>query len=824
MGVRGLRKFLSTRLQHTPYPLPNGATLVIDGDGWLFHLYETCRDFLPELGGIFVEFESHITRQIQFLRSCGVKLIVFLDGHQKQVTQETLDCGDQPVERFYSYQEQLKQKTLDSRRDQRLDQWMLFYSYCEEGLKNTSKLDFPIPPLCKEQLIATLNMNSVPFHVCDGEADGEIALYVQQHNREHTNELFFAYGRDSDFILMKDCPYIEFGDISRCHGCTKPDTLSSTAGSFSAEVDVSESNQIPSQLGGELCLSTVRAVWRRAEVSKKLGVSEAQLVDWAILIGNDYTGEVLRENAYMKCGRCKQGFSYEVLEQLLETVVTDFRDEPLRSAQSGRAAMHPVVDTVESSSTPSPSPPSPVNTFASGVFDNVQIAIDLSRAIYDLLPLDGFVVANSIAGDVEGETEDDNDDEGALVGPEILVLMANSYFDSSMQAYAYLVANNSRAADQPLLGIGEHAIAFLRYRYLCLASDDAFSDWNERFMVSASHVQAFDDMLRVIDLRAAYKTNPVQDHAGPADATRKGSITSAINPSDAVDEEVDVFESLGFSKENRSNLRPKWDHVVAAFLYQKACRSVVRFIDSELIHRAYVSPLSYFDGEVFHGLLAGRVSVEQEQILRAEFEASLSASHTPVKSPVKAHVEVSEKVTEKGSVNLTAKVPVSARARKHTLKTVEGGENANLAEDVLPIESYRDEILDRIENNRVTIIHGETGCGKSSCVPRFILEDCMKKQRVCDIFVSQPRRVGVTSLLHRLRPTLGDLVGMRMGHGVKDETSNTCIRFVTTGYLVKYIAHKPKNFSSCTHVIIDEVHERSLDGDLVCLLIKQLLR
>jgi len=70
---------------------------------------------------------------------------------------------------------------------------------------------------------------------------------------------------------------------------------------------------------------------------------------------------------------------------------------------------------------------------------------------------------------------------------------------------------------------------------------------------------------------------------------------------------------------------------------------------------------------------------------------------------------------------------------------------------------------------------------------------------------------------------MGDKVGMRMGHGVKDETKNTKITFVTTGYLVRLLAHHPDSFMSYTHLIIDEVHERSVDGDLVCLLARRLL-
>ena len=70
---------------------------------------------------------------------------------------------------------------------------------------------------------------------------------------------------------------------------------------------------------------------------------------------------------------------------------------------------------------------------------------------------------------------------------------------------------------------------------------------------------------------------------------------------------------------------------------------------------------------------------------------------------------------------------------------------------------------------------------------------------------------------------LGNKVGMRMGFGVKDESEETIIHFVTTGYIVRLLAHHPESFSEHTHLIIDEVHERSVDGDLLCLLARRLL-
>ena len=98
-----------------------------------------------------------------------------------------------------------------------------------------------------------------------------------------------------------------------------------------------------------------------------------------------------------------------------------------------------------------------------------------------------------------------------------------------------------------------------------------------------------------------------------------------------------------------------------------------------------------------------------------------------------------------------------------------------------------------------------------------------KTNKKCRLMVSQPRRIAALALMNRLRPDIGNKVGMRMGHDTRDETSETTLWFVTTGYLVRYLAHHPEAFNNHTHLIVDEVHERSIDGDLLCYMCRNLL-
>jgi len=143
----------------------------------------------------------------------------------------------------------------------------------------------------------------------------------------------------------------------------------------------------------------------------------------------------------------------------------------------------------------------------------------------------------------------------------------------------------------------------------------------------------------------------------------------------------------------------------------------------------------------------------------------------------------------------------------------------------LPIDEFEDEILASVARQRVTIIQGETGCGKSSRVPVMIMRN--SKMENTKIYVSQPRRIAVKSLVERVRscePDLKHRIALRMGHGEREYESNqTRTWFVTTGYLVRVLANNPERFDEISHLVIDEVHERSIDSDILCLLCRRLL-
>ena len=134
----------------------------------------------------------------------------------------------------------------------------------------------------------------------------------------------------------------------------------------------------------------------------------------------------------------------------------------------------------------------------------------------------------------------------------------------------------------------------------------------------------------------------------------------------------------------------------------------------------------------------------------------------------------------------------------------------------LPIYPFKEEILEAIKNNRIIIISGNTGCGKSTQVPQYIYNSNDKN----NILMTQPRRIAAVSIAKRLCEEMHLKLGHKIGFHVS-MNSNFCkdtrIVVKTTGIFMEELIHKNKEYS---HIILDEVHERDIFVDLVISLIK----
>ena len=164
----------------------------------------------------------------------------------------------------------------------------------------------------------------------------------------------------------------------------------------------------------------------------------------------------------------------------------------------------------------------------------------------------------------------------------------------------------------------------------------------------------------------------------------------------------------------------------------------------------------------------------------------------------------------------------------------------------MPIYKQKEQIINCINENQVTIISGDTGCGKSTQVPKYILEDAInRKDPKCKIICTQPRRIAAINLQRRVhdevRVLLSErseeeiaslgyidnrIVGYQVGMDSFLSTQHTRILFVTNGIFLQRFIHtddKDSILEDFTHIILDEVHERDIDSDFIILAVKHLL-
>lgn len=146
----------------------------------------------------------------------------------------------------------------------------------------------------------------------------------------------------------------------------------------------------------------------------------------------------------------------------------------------------------------------------------------------------------------------------------------------------------------------------------------------------------------------------------------------------------------------------------------------------------------------------------------------------------------------------------------------------------LPITAYKEKIMDAIRNNQVTVIAGETGCGKTTQVPQFLYKECLEKNdESFNMIITQPRRIAAVSIAKRLSQEMnvrcGEEVGYHVGMSPVFTTGLTKILIMTTGIFLQRIIHE-KNLDEFTHIILDEVHERDIDIDFVLIMVKHIIK
>uniref|UniRef100_UPI00358E8D95 3'-5' RNA helicase YTHDC2-like n=1 Tax=Myxine glutinosa TaxID=7769 RepID=UPI00358E8D95 len=129
----------------------------------------------------------------------------------------------------------------------------------------------------------------------------------------------------------------------------------------------------------------------------------------------------------------------------------------------------------------------------------------------------------------------------------------------------------------------------------------------------------------------------------------------------------------------------------------------------------------------------------------------------------------------------------------------------------LPIGEYKQKILDIVAQNHVVIVIGETGCGKTTQIPQFLLDASHVAGKPCRLLCAQPRQLTAVTIAERVAAERGEHVGETVGYQIPLESRvspKTLLTFCTHGVLLRTLMGGDEAIQSVTHIIVDEVHER----------------
>ncbi|XP_078446487.1 putative pre-mRNA-splicing factor ATP-dependent RNA helicase DEAH3 isoform X1 [Wolffia australiana] len=143
----------------------------------------------------------------------------------------------------------------------------------------------------------------------------------------------------------------------------------------------------------------------------------------------------------------------------------------------------------------------------------------------------------------------------------------------------------------------------------------------------------------------------------------------------------------------------------------------------------------------------------------------------------------------------------------------------------LPVWLQKDEFLETVRANQTLILVGETGSGKTTQIPQFVLEleDAGKRPMVA---CTQPRRVAAMSVSRRVAEEMDVTIGEEVGYSIRFEdcsSNKTILKYLTDGMLLREAMADPL-LERYKVIILDEAHERTLATDVLFGLLKEVLK
>lgn len=196
-----------------------------------------------------------------------------------------------------------------------------------------------------------------------------------------------------------------------------------------------------------------------------------------------------------------------------------------------------------------------------------------------------------------------------------------------------------------------------------------------------------------------------------------------------------------------------------------------------------------------------------------DYESSNGYSTSPLAHLKRHNTTVKDAIAaEEGANNPFTGKPFSQRYVS-ILKTRKG----------LPVHAQREEFLQLYQKSQILVFVGETGSGKTTQIPQFVLFDDLPQQDGKIVACTQPRRVAAMSVAERVSNELDVKLGEEVGYSIRFEDMTgpkTILKYMTDGMLLRE-AMNDHELSRYSTIILDEAHERTLATDVLMAMLKE---
>jgi len=144
----------------------------------------------------------------------------------------------------------------------------------------------------------------------------------------------------------------------------------------------------------------------------------------------------------------------------------------------------------------------------------------------------------------------------------------------------------------------------------------------------------------------------------------------------------------------------------------------------------------------------------------------------------------------------------------------------------LPVYKFKSKLLETVDKNQIVVVEGETGSGKTTQIPQFLVENGYAIPGESVVACTQPRRVAATSIANRVADEMDVSLGEEVGYTIRFEDISdprrTVLKFLTDGMLLREAMGDPL-LSRYSVIVLDEAHERTLATDVIMGLLMEVL-